>query len=88
MAYPLATYLQTLADVRFRPVLILGPFDSLVNLPPEGAASFRGPKGAANRLLRWCARGGILRSAVSRTCSWFHHKPGRLYSFVREKPGE
>lgn len=86
MAYPLRAYLDALEAAGFRAIAVLGPFDSPINLPPDDSPAYRGAKGAMNRILRWCAEGGMLRSSVARLCSRLCRTPGRLYSFVMEKP--
>ena len=87
MAYPLNAYLDALSKAGFRRIAVLGPFDSPINMPPDDSAAYRGLKGVANRMLRWCAKGGMLRTPVARICTRACRVPGRLYSFAMEKSG-
>ena len=94
MAYRLDEYLTALRSAGLRVLQVLGPFESLMNLSPlpaSGEPSTTGLRACAGRLVRRLARehqGPMpgLRARMASLLSRLYRCPGRLYSFVAERP--
>ncbi|WP_295640768.1 class I SAM-dependent methyltransferase [uncultured Methylibium sp.] len=93
-AFRLERYTQAIASAGFSLRRVVAPLDSAVNLAPHTAETFKAEL-AARATRRVPGLRGPLCLALDLPGSWallrrmlrrFDHRPGRLYSFVAERP--
>jgi SAM-dependent methyltransferase len=92
-AFLLSTYTNAMLQAGFEIDCVLSPLSSVINYAPYTEETLKSE--IANRLGGALAMGGVLRAALSlpglwsiarKTLSWVDRRPGRLYSFVCNRP--
>lgn len=97
-AFLLSEYTSAITDAGLDLKQVLAPFDSPINYFPmtepqwvaictQPLSAAIGKKATAGIFSRKHAFGPPLISLLSKLVNWRNHSPGRLYSFVAEKPG-